>query len=657
VAGYHGPAGGPCTLCAANSYCPGGLVPETACHPNSYSAPGSDSVDDCLCNNGFQDSDDNDSCEACNSTACPNGIYRTDCTVNVASPDLDSVCSLPCVAPSANPSAYTWTSDGSYITPDYAGVADCSFECSLTYFRVSTSGNISQDTHLDDCYACDSVKVCAYYEYLDYAGCVPGGYVDSQCVNCTNKPANSHYIQRGTNDGNDCGWECDLGFYSNTTQCLPCSTGVCPYGDYRDQCDQGTNLAAGTDSECNLRCTTANPDSGVGSGAVQTSFTWTGLASYDATNFRGNNDCTLTCNFQGAEGYYFSNSPEPDPHLQTCTKITERNGTCGVGHYTLEATTTTDTSCVACTNYPINGETGLAFNETNRYSGTINVTVYTSFRWYTTGSTNDPYGHLGSTCEFECYEGPNSIAGYFYDAKAGDTIGPHSGFPVTGTCSLCNITFSAGGTNESLCEVGQYLGVCQATVSCILARDCTHLHVVDMAPPTLDQIDTVGIETLTAINQLRARAEHGGKGEFSPKRIRILNDMWREMSACRVVFPSRMHHLYPREKRTKGGSFQNPAVRDYLVTPTSSISAPGSFRSGNVRGLFEPRGEQLGAGGVALPVSWPGHVRVRVRRELLPHQHDVHGVRDRPRSVGSGVRDRTVPGQVGVADTQIPKLQ
>ena len=110
-AGYRGPAGGPCILCAANNYCPGELVPETPCHPDSSSAAGSSSLQQCLCNNGFQDADESDTCEPCSSSPCSPGLYRTDCTVVALSADLDSVCTLQCSTPGAN-TTFTWTSGG-----------------------------------------------------------------------------------------------------------------------------------------------------------------------------------------------------------------------------------------------------------------------------------------------------------------------------------------------------------------------------------------------------------------------------------------------------------------------------------------------------------------------------------------------------------------
>lgn len=110
-AGYHGPAGGPCTLCAAGSYCPGSLAPQTPCQANATSVAGSSNISACLCNNGFRDSTGTNVCLPCSSSPCANGLYRTDCTVLPSGLDLDSVCTLPCSAPGAA-QTFTWTSGG-----------------------------------------------------------------------------------------------------------------------------------------------------------------------------------------------------------------------------------------------------------------------------------------------------------------------------------------------------------------------------------------------------------------------------------------------------------------------------------------------------------------------------------------------------------------
>ena len=212
--------------------------------------------------------------------------------------------------------------------------------------------------------------------------------------------------------------------------------------------EQGTNLVFGTNSSCQSRCSTPNPDNQVG--PTQQSFTWTSSGTYNSVLFKGNDDCTMTCNFNGGTGYYTVVAA----NVTTCTKITERNGTCGIGLYTKAATTSADTSCAACINYPYNLQNMSFAREQDRFQSSINATVNTVFRWRSQGSVKDPYGLSGSTCEFQCYEGPNSINGFYFDSSRTFEMGQATGlFPISGTCSRCN---------SSNCSVGNYRGVCQA---------------------------------------------------------------------------------------------------------------------------------------------------------------------------------------------------
>ena len=235
--------------------------------------------------------------------------------------DLDSICTSTCSVPSASPAAFSWTSGGTYLVPQYAGADDCTFTCATNYY-LAINGAAPP---INNCVPCSQNPVlCPVGQYLDLVGCDEGAFVDSQCLLCTNRPSYSTYTGYGTADGNDCAWQCDLGYYSNLTHCLSCSESACDLGDYRDQCDRGTNLLQGTDSICNQRCTGPIGSVDTGIGAVQTAFTWTTPGSYDPNPailtpplYMGVNDCTFTCNFQGGDGYY-AESPT------VCTKITAR---------------------------------------------------------------------------------------------------------------------------------------------------------------------------------------------------------------------------------------------------------------------------------------------------------------------------------------------
>ena len=261
-----------------------------------------------------------------------------------------------------------WAGGYNSITT-FAGIDSCNFTCNTNHF-LQTNG---APPPINNCVACNqNPATCATGQYLDLVGCTEGAFTDSQCVSCTNKPSDSTYTGYGTTDGNNCPWLCDLGFYSNQTHCIPCSTPACEPGFYRDQCDRGTDLVAGTNSDCSERCSSPNPDTGIG--PAQVSFTWTSSGTYDSGLFRGNNDCTMLCNFNGGTGYYTQT-------VTTCIKITARDGTCGTGFYTLTGTTSTDSSCTACTNYPYNRENMSFAGEQNRFQSGINATVNTVFRY------------------------------------------------------------------------------------------------------------------------------------------------------------------------------------------------------------------------------------------------------------------------------------
>lgn len=459
-AGYYGSSNTSCEACSSNFYCPGDLPvsPELPCQEHSNSPVLSSSKDQCICDAGFFSSNKSSyTCQPCSSWNCSNGIYRSSCTLSpFPVPDIDSTCDFPCSIPSDNPNAYTWTSSGGYSSVDYKGVDNCSFDCGTGYHRQNNS---EYSPPMDICVLCNQNPAsCPIGQFLNVSSgaCDPLKHQDSQCQACTNKPlVHSTYTMFGPLNSNNCTWECDLGYFldSSTGICKPCSTGPpCrPLGTYRSQCIRGGSHSMGSDSSCTLQCT--------GELSETVGYIWKSPGSYDYVNFKGNNDCTFQCDFQGGVGYYEQNN-------SACIKITARNGTCGIGMYTVPATITQDTYCSACFNYP-SGFTGNdVFNGSNG-----------KFRWHSSASYEDPYGILDQkNCEFECFEGINSVYGWYFDITFPHVLGSFGGFPTSGTCSPCISTECP--------TLGQYRGVCQATGhsdpgTCV---NCVHKKVANSIP-------------------------------------------------------------------------------------------------------------------------------------------------------------------------------
>lgn len=91
------------------------------------------------------------------------------------------------------------------------------------------------------CIRCSTDTACAVGQYRGACG----SNEDAPCIPCTGKPPGSLYTSPGTNPptSNNCEWKCDgLGVtsYFSGGQCLPCSTSICPSGQYRSSCDPAT---------------------------------------------------------------------------------------------------------------------------------------------------------------------------------------------------------------------------------------------------------------------------------------------------------------------------------------------------------------------------------------------------------------------------------
>ena len=78
-------------------------------------------------------------------------------------------------------------------------------------------------------------------------------HMDGRCIPCTSKPADSVYTSTGSPYNVDaCSWVCKQGFFQSGAACLPCSTSMCPAGQYRQAC------SAAADSPC-AACSETKP--------------------------------------------------------------------------------------------------------------------------------------------------------------------------------------------------------------------------------------------------------------------------------------------------------------------------------------------------------------------------------------------------------------
>ena len=76
---------------------------------------------------------------------------------------------------------------------------------------------------------------------------------DARCLPCMGKPADSVYNSTGSPYNVDaCSWTCKQGFYGKGAVCLPCSTSLCPAGQYRQAC------SASADAPC-IACSHTKP--------------------------------------------------------------------------------------------------------------------------------------------------------------------------------------------------------------------------------------------------------------------------------------------------------------------------------------------------------------------------------------------------------------
>lgn len=257
-----------------------------------------------------------DQCQLCNVDVCPEGSYRTDCA---AGSSADSDC-IPCSSAPDN-ARLTFTPAASYNRDT------CDFICLPGFFR-SEGG----------CVACD-VSVCPTGSYREQC-LVEGRLEDAACLPCSNKHADSSYLQHSedTKFNFTCPWECNQGFYflSGTGTlgavgferggCAACVDPACGIGQQERQCQHDQPPLC-------LPCTN-KPGNSV----------YVAKASGIETN-----DCTFECELH----FFLSAGSNTDGTCSACDRTA-----CGVdGQYrdTCLQGSTADALCIPCA--PIIGAT------------------------------------------------------------------------------------------------------------------------------------------------------------------------------------------------------------------------------------------------------------------------------------------------------------
>lgn len=107
-----------------------------------------------------------------------------------------------------------------------ATLSNCT-DCAVGYYKSGSA-----------CMLCSSSLACPIGQYR--GACSDSA--DAICLPCTGKPPGAYYTSPGRSPvtTDNCEWKCEgLGMTSFLSggQCLPCSTTLCPAGQYRGSCD------------------------------------------------------------------------------------------------------------------------------------------------------------------------------------------------------------------------------------------------------------------------------------------------------------------------------------------------------------------------------------------------------------------------------------
>ena len=396
-------------------------------------------------------------CKACNTTLCPIGMYRTECT----SLD-DGICTLCTNKPG-------WSS---YITPGIPYNQDtCGWKCIEKYF-VQNSTCLPCNTSIcpigyyrtqclefsdSSCSPCLDKPVFASFRNgcnwtcetgffqnglncyrCNTSNCPTGQYralcresMDAMCVNCSNKPINSIYVSDGRPfNENNCSWQCNKGYYSNGQVCTLCNSSLCPLGQYRDAC------LPFADAVC-TNCTR--------------------IPSFAVFVGPGNPFNTDTCSWVCNTGFYISNG--------LCVLC--NTSICNVGQYRAPCRSSNDSICVPCNMKPDEAFYITAGNPSNQnnckwsckegYFQAVNVCMQCNSSACIVGQYRSPCSEyadgLCTPCTNAPPEGIYISAGSPYNQNNCSWQCGAEFYQEDQMCQQCNL---------SSCSIGEYRGPCLA---------------------------------------------------------------------------------------------------------------------------------------------------------------------------------------------------
>ena len=224
------------------------------------------------------------------------GIYHCNnnknplCHVNI--PSLHARCPelMPIIPASEAPVTGTSCSNefGSTCTIRCADGSETTLKCeaqtktwnaSMPSCDSCAAGHFSKQSH-SSCMPCTK-SACG----VGYFRGSCSSQTDASCAPCTGKPANSLYTSTGSPYNVDaCSWLCKPEHFQSAGECFPCSTSLCPVGQYRQVCF----AAADADAPC-ISCSKSKPSNSL--------WTTPGIPF-------GSDTCQWGCN----DGYYLDTS-------------------------------------------------------------------------------------------------------------------------------------------------------------------------------------------------------------------------------------------------------------------------------------------------------------------------------------------------------------
>ena len=343
----------------------------------------------------------------------------------------------------------------------------CEWQCSGEYYRRGT-----------ECGRCPDCLIGSYR-----ADCSGGS--KGSCAECTQKPANSHFVSPGRITQNDCKWACDDGlFKTEDGVCEPCSTGSvcahclkpCPPGEHRAGCNPNkpgictdcakipNNAAFQVDAtgvhSCAWQCTERFYASSDLSSCIECD-SQCGVGQFrEGCGVQSAGECRI-CTLKPTGSTFTSGGGLTDTCEWACNagsfedggngKCTKCVADCSIGQYKRGCRTQSAGSCTPCTGKPLNSE-------------------------YTTD------GKFENQCTWTCNPGWHQSGTQCVRCDTSCGVGRYrSGCRGTfeGTCSACtkkphaNAFYTAGGALQDSCEWACEPSFWRSGSSCTgCAQDC-----------------------------------------------------------------------------------------------------------------------------------------------------------------------------------------